>query len=169
MKKRVVYRFFHKTLFWFLYRKIVKASNGYHTERIYTFTQSCIDGIKEDSLSKWNKLHGVSLHKDPHIESYRFGWRYSLEKRLFEISLYTYVKGERIVHYEDYIVLKDIAFTTAILYNSDTNKLMMMLNSNIIKTFLLTEIPYKIYECGIFVGGKNRAICKMIFKTLKVI
>ena len=169
MKKLIVYRFCHKPLFWFLHRKIRRASKGYHTERVYTLTKSCIKGVKEENLNKWNKLCGISCHADPHIESYRFGWRYSLEKELFEICLYTYVNKERIVHYEGHVAVPDIAFTVGMLYDYETNKLMMLINSNLVKSFLLTEIPYKFYECGIFVGGKNRAISKMIFKLYKVI
>jgi hypothetical protein len=73
---------------------VPKLTTSKRHRRVVTFTPSCRYDIKEDQLD-WNKLFGVGFFPHHHKTSYRFGWRYNLDKGKIEISVYYYIKGEK--------------------------------------------------------------------------
>ena len=93
MKKRIIYKNFHRPLFSIPCLKRVKDN---HIRKSFRFTDSCRYYLDCGDQMRWNKLTGffiglLGIRKN----SFRFVWRYNPNVDMIEIGAYWYKGGER--------------------------------------------------------------------------
>lgn len=109
-----------------------------------SFSDDCIYNLESSDQFDINKLFGLSygLH---HKNSARFGWRWNLEKKKFEILAYVYRDGKRINEWEEDILIAEIK--PVLIYEMEIIKD----NENYIFTVTTTNrknIYKKTIKCG---------------------
>lgn len=68
--------------------------NMFHVKGM--FNESCTYDLHSVDQYDWNKLYGISYSlTSHHTNSLRWGWRWNVEKGLFEFAPYCYIRGER--------------------------------------------------------------------------
>lgn len=85
----------HRPRFWWLRWPFYFNAQVIECEFIFDF--SCVYLLANGDQEDRNKLFGISYSLSPHKESARVAFRYSPEKRLFIMSGYCYVQGQRIM------------------------------------------------------------------------
>lgn len=82
----------HRPKWWWLRLKLWRGKESLRYK--VTFDFNCVYDLRNTDQNDINKLFGIGYFPH-HKDSARFGWRYDLGKKLFILSAYCYVHGQR--------------------------------------------------------------------------
>lgn len=128
-------------------------------EKRVIFPDSCRYGLDNGDQDDWNKLFGfcfgvLGIHRN----SARVAWRYVPESDHVELSLYTYINGER-----DYYICYNVPVNSIckvnLLYDRKEKRMILFVEgkfySSVRKEVSFPDKP--VFGCGLYFGGNRRA------------
>lgn len=108
-----------------------------------------------------NKLFGVGWFPHHHINSARWGWRWSPEKEKIELFAYIYSKRKRISEHVDDVAVGQTVFLSIIIHENKYTFILEKKNRAPIAKIIEANVKSFGYKLGAYFGGNIPAPHKM--------
>lgn len=124
----------------------------------YRFTESCRYNLHSADQEDWNKLIGLSFSFNPHKNSARIAWRYSIVNDCIELGYYIYADGQRSFKSITEVNIGVDVYTDI---EKQTDRVKFSIHANGIETteFVVNNFWGKgfMYHLGLYFGGNQTA------------
>ena len=167
MKKRIIYKGFHRSLpYKFPILKRWKKNRITWSGTFVFDSPTCAYNLGNEDQGDWNKLGGIcfgilGVHKD----CFRFVWRYNLKTRKMEIAAGMYCNGARTFNRITAINLgEEMTYTLELTRSGKEIEINFTCsNGKSYNTkYEITRKPWLNFGIGLYFGGNQKAPQKMI-------